>query len=353
MTNQNQPDGSQSAQHAAGSANTNLYHQFDPRPQGAEANKKVFTLGPVFGIEVTIPALASRCISNLDHHGAGDTAETPSACEQAMVSELPQAETVFATVRPDADSVSAMAVLTSRLTNRPIDHDLVAAVGRFDRLGPSAGKPEARVLAIARKAADFKLLLVERVQWVADLLAGADKSEEIAMLVAAHDSELEAARKASELTLRGNGKIACVVSTHRFATTLGYESAPVVVAMNPEMPVDPKDSLKGSYRKFTVCRYDSHTLCDVPAALAALQKLEPGWGGRGDIVGSPQGVSSSLTLEQVLSVVSQYTTGAVTPDCPYCGQVGGVSQYDSICGEHGEPLGFVGKEDGKFYSYSP
>lgn len=300
------------------------YYQLDPRPQGAEANEKIFSENPVvFGIEVTIPALAARCAANLDHHGASDTAETPSACEQALAGagplpvrswddhgqcgeHYPMGADALVTVRPDADSVTAMAVTLNRENARPIDRDLVAAVGRFDRLGPSAGKPEARVSAIARKAMDFKLPLEERVTWVADLLAGADKSAEVAALVAAHDSELEAARKASELTLHANGRIACVVSTHRFGTTLGYESASVVVAMNPSMPVDPKDASKGVYRKFTVCRYDSHTPCDLPAALKELQALEAGWGGRGDIFGSPQGVSSSVTVEQVIEVVSHH-----------------------------------------------
>lgn len=295
--------------------------QFDPRPQGAAENEKVFISGPVMGIEVTMPALASRCSGNVDHHGVGDTAETPSACEQALEFGIPfnwqvgqdggprPSEwplPILATVRPDADSVTAMAVIENRLSNRPIDRDLVAAVGRFDRLGPSSGRPEVKVSAIARKSFDFKLTLEERVSWVADLLAGADKSSEIATLVASHDAELAAARQASELTLHASGWVAAVVSTHRFATTLGYESAPVVVACNPSMPVDFKDPSKGSYKKFTVCRYDSHVKCDLPAALAELQKLEPGWGGRGDIFGSPQGVSSKLTLVEVLAVVEKH-----------------------------------------------
>ena len=298
------------------------FYQLDPRPQGAEANDKIFT-GNAYGIEVTISALAGRCAANLDHHGANDTAETPSACEQALAGagplpirswddhgqmgeHYPMGCDALVTVRPDADSVTAMAVIVNRENAKPIDRDLVAAVGAFDRLGPSAGKPEARVSAIARKACDFKVALADRVQWVADLLAGADKSEEIAALVAAHDSELAAARQASELSLHANGRIACVVSTHRFATTLGYESTSVVVAMNPEMAVDPKDASKGVYRKFTVCRYDSHVKCDLPAALKELQALEAGWGGRGDIFGSPQGVSSTLSVEQVVEVVSRH-----------------------------------------------
>ena len=297
--------------------------QFDPRPQGAAVNEAIFASGyGVLGVEVTIPALAARCRQgNIDHHGVADTSETPSACEQALGFGIPYDWScdqdggprptewplpVLATVRADADSVTAMAVIENRLSDRPIDRDLVSAVGRFDRLGPSVGKPEARVSAIARKSADFKLTLEERVSWVADLLAGADKSSEIATLVASHDAELETARQASELTLHANGRIACVVSTHRFATTLGYESAPVVVACNPCMPVDFKDVSKGTCKKFTVCRYDSHVKCNLPAVLAEFQKLEPGWGGRGDIFGSPQGVSSVLTLEQVLEVVIRH-----------------------------------------------
>ncbi|HTE48853.1 MAG TPA: hypothetical protein VK675_03040 [Candidatus Paceibacterota bacterium] len=285
------------------------FAQFDPRPQGAEANNAIFSLGPVIGIEVTISALADRCVVNIDHHGFNHTSETPSACERApgQFDYLPEGETlVFATVRPDADSVTAMAYFLNLVENRQSNRDLIKQIGRFDRLGPSAGKPSAVVTAIARKACDFKLPLKERVQWVADLLVGADKSDEIATLNAARDSELEAARKASELSLRADDRIACVVSTHRFATNLGYESAAVVVAMNPYMLVDSKDPAKGTYRKFTVCRYDSHVPCDLPAALVELQELEPGWGGRGDIFGSPQGVSSILPFEKVVEVVSRH-----------------------------------------------
>ncbi len=289
------------------------YFQLDPRPQGAEQNGQILNDFNVVGVEVTIPALASRCLVNLDHHGVADTAETPSACEQALDWKGVADEAInftkpscLVTIRPDADSVTTMAVLHNRSFDRQVDCDLVAAVGRFDRLGPSAGKPEARVTAIARKACDFKVALADRVQWIADLLAGADKTVEIAELNSAHDSELEAARKASELTLHANGRIACVISTHRFGTTLGYESASVVVAQNHSMLVDPKDPSKGVYNKYTVCRYDSHTPCDLPAALKELQALEAGWGGRGDIFGSPQGVSSTLSVEQVIGVVSRH-----------------------------------------------
>lgn len=36
----------------------------------------------------------------------------------------------------------------------------------------------------------------------------------------------------------------------------------------------------------------------------------------------------------------------IHPDCSYCGQVGGVSQFDTTCGEHGPAEGYV--RDGQF-----
>ncbi len=38
----------------------------------------------------------------------------------------------------------------------------------------------------------------------------------------------------------------------------------------------------------------------------------------------------------------------IHPDCPYCGQIGGVSQYDSICGEHGPAIGYASEDGLKF-----
>ena len=48
---------------------------------------------------------------------------------------------------------------------------------------------------------------------------------------------------------------------------------------------------------------------------------------------------------------SQVGEKPASPDCPYCGQVGGVSQYDSLCSEHGPAEGYV--FDGKFVPVPP
>ena len=112
------------------------YAIFDPRPVGMENNEKVFASGPVFGIEVTIAALAERCISNLDpQHTEG---ASRAAIEDALGVGLPPAGVVLATVRADLDSIGAMAVLTLRAEGKSLEPameriGLVAESDKFAR----------------------------------------------------------------------------------------------------------------------------------------------------------------------------------------------------------------------------
>ena len=275
--------------------------QLDPRPN---AQNPAFD----FGVEVTMKM--PQGIPNLDHHRPGDTAETPSACEQALTCGLPLEGCTLATVRPDADSVTAMAVLESRMTSRTVNADLVKAISMMDRFGPRVEGDlpyKDMVIAIARRSADFKVSLAERVAFVQACLDGTADMGLVFKLVAERDAEFTAAEKASEVLEIVPGKLVFVQSTHRFATNLGYRHATTVVAFNPEMAVlvDGKPSGE-TYRKYTICRYDSNVATDMTGALAELQAFEAGWGGRGDIFGSPQNVSSTLTPEQVTEIVAKY-----------------------------------------------
>lgn len=291
----------------------------DPRPIPAatEANDVVFADdAQVLGIEVTVSALAARCsLGNLDHHGSGDDAQTPSAVEQALTVDLPPEGTTFATVRADADSVSAMAVLMARMAGFPVNESLVAAIGQMDRLGP---KVEAKlphreiVVAISRKSADFRTPLVDRVQFVLDCMnSDTDVSEQVASLVAQRDADYAAALEGSDVREVIPGKLVFVQSTHQFAPLIGYHHADTVVAFNPTMAViamqDGRLQPTGeTYAKYTISRRDSNVPTDLPTALAELQTLEEDWGGRGDIFGSPQNTSSALTPEQVIEIVKRY-----------------------------------------------
>ncbi len=283
--------------------------QLDPRPG---ASNPEFNLG----IEVTVPRLLPAGVANLDHHGQGATMATPAAIEQALTCELPVDGAVIATVRPDADSVGAMAVLANRGANRRCDERLVAAIAAVDKRGPLAtGFEDLRPLtiAIARKAAMAKIPLKERVAWVADLLAGdsASHSEEVVALNREREEEFAKALQCSAVEMVAGGKVAVVESTHRYATEIGYQKAQIVVAYNPHMLVDFRDPSKGTYRKFTVCRYNEFVPINLTTIRDELNALETArcddgltWGGQMNIIGSPQGRSSALTKEEVVGIVA-------------------------------------------------
>jgi hypothetical protein len=120
--------------------------------------------------------------------------------------------------------------------------------------------------------------------------------------------------------------VAVVESSLRAATSIGYAHAPIVIALNEQMP-----SQNGSYRKFTICQY-SNEFIRMSNVVADLNALEPGWGGSPTIIGSPQGDSSSLSIETVKEIVERHfrpcTCGSgenwasclgIEGDTQYCG----------------------------------
>jgi hypothetical protein len=341
----------------------------DPRTTSAAkaANDAVFGAVPsaVVGIEVTVPALAARCAVNIDpQHSPPPPAEEGSwtgwlprayaecaAIDVARWCPLPPDGATIATVRPDLDSIGAMAVLLLRadsglpeLSAEVWDRvALISAADRFAR-GPwpgprplpsvgnrwpaaQAGASDTRELAaIAACVADHHLSLDTRVtamvQWLLYSETGYDfpanryrtivEAERDAMIAALNSGEIVLDLLDGEEILdpeEGNyeelghdqGSVAVVCTTHRAATMLGYCIAPVVVAENPAF----RSGGGAAHRKVTICAWDaSH--CDIRAALAELAALESGWGGSPTIGGSPQGVSTMLSLETIVGIVAKH-----------------------------------------------
>jgi hypothetical protein len=158
-----------------------------------------------------------------------------------------------------------MAVLHLRMNNIIFNENLVREIGKFDRLGPSAGTMNNPLSAIWEIASDVARSIENRVLIISRILTGKMTNTEIEKLASKRVQKLEDARKNSTIDVfEINGiKIAFVDSSHRFATNLGYELAPLVIAKNSVMPVDFKDSTKGTYVKYTICRYDSNVPCDI------------------------------------------------------------------------------------------
>ena len=303
------------------------YALLDPRPipAAAEANDKILG-AQTLGIEVTVPALAARCgLGNIDpQHSGGDA--TRAAIEEALSVEIPPEGATLATVRADLDAIGAMAILAIRARGEALE----SAMGRIELVAKSdkasrGGWPGVRPLpttenpwpededgqgtgrplaAIGGCIADFKLPVGERVTAMETwLLSG----EEPAKYREAHERErveLVVALESGAINAQTveSGRIAVVESTHRAATMVGYMLAPVVVALNPEFRVSGGEP----HKKFTVGVFEAGKFADIKSALSELSTLEAGWGGSPTIGGSPQGVSSTLTIDQVVEVVTKH-----------------------------------------------
>jgi len=303
------------------------FYTLDPRsniPAATEANDKVFAAGPVYGIEVTVPALAKRCIANLDPQHSGGNVNR-AAIEDALTAELPAEGTTLATVRADLDAVGSMSVFNLRAKGESLEPAmeriaLVAAADKFSRGGysgpkslPTRSNPwdessataeSSRPLAaIAAAVMDFKVPLADRVSTMERWLLTGDEPEQYRTQFEKERLDMITAMETGQIKYEtsSDGRIAVVESTHRAATSVGYSLAPVVIARNPAFKLGGGEA----HVKFTICAFEPK-FADIKSALAELATLEAGWGGSPTIGGSPQGVSSALTIDQVVAVVEKH-----------------------------------------------
>lgn len=319
----------------------------DPRPIAVaqEANAKVFAAGPVYGIEVTVPALAARCYINIDPQHTEGNAER-AAIEVALEAELPSEGAVLTTVRADLDSVGAMAILSLRAEGTSLEPameriNMVAISDKFARGGYVGPRPLPtrdnpwdestatvesfrQLAAIAAAVADFKVPLADRVSEMKTWLLTGEEPAQYRIQVEKERLDMITALETGRIKheTRSDGRIVVVETTHRAATSVGYALAPVVVALNPEFRFGPGGE---PVRKFTICQYETGYV-DLRVVFAELNKLEPGWGGSPNIGGSPQGVSSKLTIEEILTIVEKHLAflpgvDLLYPECHFCGNV--------------------------------
>lgn len=311
------------------------YGVLDPRPtpEAQAANEAIFAKGKVYGVEVTIPALASRCEANLDpQHGSSGEALS-SAIEGAIEWELPPNEATLATVKPDIDSVGAMAVIEMRRREIPMSDDLskrILLIADADRATskPWPGRQELpnkenpwpstffvdprTVAVLGASVSDFKSPLALRVMTMESYLTDGKLPEQHQKQVDDARKQLITALESGEMKaeLSMSSKVAIVIGKHRDAMTIGYSLAPIVVAFNPEFSPNPKVP---AHAKYTIAQYKIG-YANLVGALKELNAVDPAvteeakWGGSAGIIGSPQGISSQLSPEQVSEIVAKYIT---------------------------------------------
>ena len=316
----------------------------DPRPASLAAEQaKILALREqgytIVGVEVTVPALAGLCDTNIDpQHGSGGD---PSMSAIALIARhgidlIPRSQKVaFATVRPDLDAFGGIALLWWELQapysvqqhSSTAMRSRIQAIHLSDTFARGEWQPrelgtgeDSFLAAIARCVSDFKVPMRSRIEAVQRWLETGEEPSGYRQAYEREQGEILAAIASGETSVKdvsqviqgvkapivyGGGDyhspIVVVQSRLRAATSVGYTQAPTVVALNPAF------SMGGAppTRKFTICQYRPGYV-DLPAVRDELASLEAGWGGSPTIIGSPQGVDSNLPLETVVGIVAKH-----------------------------------------------
>lgn len=295
------------------------YKLLDPRPVGKESNEKLLSENNCLGIEVTIPALAVGCkLGNIDPQHSKKNSQL-SAIEVAVSCELPPDDVTLVTVRADLDSIGSMAVIKVRSENLEISPEILSRVQEiadFDKFSnggwpgvqpiPSLENPwpnarENSLAAINQAVMDFKVSLEQRVTLIETWLLTGQEPVNYRDLADKARSTMISALEAGQITYELNDDVAVVTSTHMAGTAIGYCLSPVIVVYNPEFRFQGGEP----HKKFTIAQFTPGHV-DLKKSLEEISGLETGWGGSPTIIGSPQGVSSTLSLETVVEIVKRH-----------------------------------------------
>ena len=280
------------------------------------------------GIEVTEPRLAARCgLGNIDPQHGGDKFEG-AAIEAACRWPLPPRNSKLVTIRPDADALGAMAVLFLRAQGielSSVASERIALVAHWDKLArghwddwraahPPLLRP-ARAIDLAGRPLELQAInafvrmddvpMDARVMGVAKWLTGSQPPHIGIAAALSYESRMLADWNEGAITafLYPTAAIALLKSTGTTAggIDLAYRLAPVIIAEG-QFPAG---------RKLTVAQFEVGFI-DLPKLLHRLQRREPGWGGSHTIIGSPQGVATQLTVDEVAELAKSTLRGVLT-----------------------------------------
>lgn len=246
----------------------------------------------VLGVEMTIPEFASRCnLGNIDpQHSDGLNV---AACVAALDIPLPPDGATLVTARPDADSLTAMAVIKLRKDGIPFDEAKVRLIGAADsaQAGPwrrDYTTPD-EFNQVSQMAMEYLLSLSRRVERIGEWLMG--------------EGTLPPVFRYFPIPTPENRGAYAIVSADGLAARggcgAGYKVAPIVILRNARFTSQGEDP----HLKYTIARWNSAVRMDWEGMMEKLRALEPGWGGSTSICGSTPGIASPLTLDQVIDIV--------------------------------------------------
>lgn len=307
-----------------------LYHRINITNKTGEIdylkqleNEEFFTVG----IEVTDIDLEQYCSLSIDpQHSNLNTKIT--AIEyvfnyQSDILELINAfDKIFmVTIKPDTDSIGAMALLTLLVEQRfKLDGDVILrlkAIAKSDRHGRENwrnrkedyfhfenynvyGLPS----GLAYMTSDHKISTEKKVRNMINyLLYGSFQSMYKYNTLVSRN--LKRSNKSTDVNVIIPKKLCFVESKHRGAISYGYRFSPVVIARNDQF-VFGKDLTKKFGTKYTVAQYADNKHINLDAVTAELCNIENGWGGSSVIIGSPQDRPSQMDPNTIIEIVKKH-----------------------------------------------
>jgi hypothetical protein len=157
--------------------------------------------------------------------------------------------------------------------------------------------------AMSAAIMDFKIPVAERVKLMEEWLESGNEPVVYRERVEKDREQLVEMLEKGDIKYQTvhDGKLSLVTSTNIAGTTVGYSLSPVTAVTNPSFSFQGNEPIV----KHTVCQFKLGYV-DLPAVLSELNEVEPGWGGSPTIIGSPQGVSSKITPEQLSEIIGRH-----------------------------------------------
>lgn len=272
----------------------------DKAVKTAEAVKEHPLFGKAVFLECGLHDPQNFCY---DHHSMVEgqdqfTLSTAGMIHQELLQRRQLPTIVVANHVRHFDNLVAHYLLTYRgLVFHPDTFQLVAAADLIDRVGPLAVRSVPQIITSVLSTAIATIPFKEWEMTEEEVRVAAQKAVESlrAMVTTPRDAaEYETVWNSPDQ------KFAIVKSSQFLGTTLYDQGFDAYVAFT--------ENKDGSF-KWTLARASEYVPFDIPAAMAELNQLETGWGGRPTIGGSPKEGGSRLAEETVVEVLKKHYHG--------------------------------------------
>ena len=272
----------------------------------------------LIGLEMTVPELASLCDLNIDPQHTQQKITQSCVREvclkkEELLSPYKGKKVIFLTNRVDLDSVSSYIVANNYLNDIDTPYNLsLKEINVHDTFQTRPWQkqttieegfnPNNKTAALASSLKPF-MITPENIKAVTQYIETGEVDCSIMENFQRTQQTIIEKVKSGEISVTSANGIAIVETTLPCATNVGYCYAPVVIALNPQMR-NPDGS---TYRKISICQHEAGYV-DLTKVKETLNQTNPGWGGNPNFIGSPQGESCEISINELQQLVTKNLT---------------------------------------------